>query len=210
MSIATELTRIQNAKSAIQTAITNKGVTVPDDTKLDEMAGLIDSIEAGGGGMPEEYISYQLTEDGIIKAVNVVGYAMVPDRLCYEKVTLTSATLSPDVIRIEEYAFAGCSSLARIELSDRLDSIKDRAFAGCLKLVLTEFPASVLFIGEAAFFNCKLLSAITFRGKPLYIGSTAFNNCTNLKTINVPWAEGEVAYAPWGATNATINYNYTG
>jgi hypothetical protein len=26
----------------------------------------------------------------------------------------------------------------------------------------------------------------------------------------VPWAEGAVANAPWGATNATINYNYTG
>ena len=34
--------------------------------------------------------------------------------------------------------------------------------------------------------------------------------CTNLTTINVPWAEGAVAGAPWGATNATINYNYTG
>ena len=38
----------------------------------------------------------------------------------------------------------------------------------------------------------------------------AFKNCTALTTINVPWSEGEVASAPWGATNATINYNYTG
>ena len=50
MSIQTELTRITNAKAAIKTAIEGKGVTVPNDTLLDGMASLIDSIEAGGGG----------------------------------------------------------------------------------------------------------------------------------------------------------------
>ena len=49
MSIQTELTRITNAKTAIKTAIEGKGVTVPDGTKLDGMAALIESIEAGGG-----------------------------------------------------------------------------------------------------------------------------------------------------------------
>lgn len=49
MSIQTELTRLTNAKAAIQTAIEGKGVTVPDGTLLDGMASLIESIEAGGG-----------------------------------------------------------------------------------------------------------------------------------------------------------------
>ena len=49
MSIQTELTRITNAKSAIKAAIEGKGVTVPDETLLDGMAALIESIEAGGG-----------------------------------------------------------------------------------------------------------------------------------------------------------------
>ena len=48
MSIQTELTRLTNAKAAIQTAIEGKGVTVPDGTMLDGMAALIESIEAGG------------------------------------------------------------------------------------------------------------------------------------------------------------------
>ena len=49
MSIQTELTRLTNAKAAIQTAIEGKGVTVPSGTLLDGMAALIDSIETGGG-----------------------------------------------------------------------------------------------------------------------------------------------------------------
>ena len=51
MSIQTELTRLTNAKAAIQAAIEGKGVTVPSDTLLDGMAALIESIEAGGSGM---------------------------------------------------------------------------------------------------------------------------------------------------------------
>ena len=49
MSVQTEITRIESAKTAIATAIEGKGVTVPDGTKLDGMAALIESIEAGGG-----------------------------------------------------------------------------------------------------------------------------------------------------------------
>lgn len=51
MSIQTDLTRIKNAKAAIKAAIEGKGVTVPDGTLLDGMASLIESIEAGGGGV---------------------------------------------------------------------------------------------------------------------------------------------------------------
>ena len=50
MSIQSEITRLETAKSDIATAITNKGVTVPSGTKLDGMAALIGSIESGGGG----------------------------------------------------------------------------------------------------------------------------------------------------------------
>ena len=51
MSIQTELTRITNAKASIVAAVEGKGVTVPDGTLLDGMAALIESIEAGGGGV---------------------------------------------------------------------------------------------------------------------------------------------------------------
>lgn len=49
MSIATEITRLQNAKSAIKTSIEGKGVTVPSSTTLDGYSTLISSIPTGGG-----------------------------------------------------------------------------------------------------------------------------------------------------------------
>lgn len=49
MSVQSEITRLANAKTALATAIEGKGVTVPEGTKLDGMAALVESIEAGGG-----------------------------------------------------------------------------------------------------------------------------------------------------------------
>ena len=58
MSIATEITRLQNAKASIKTSIENKGVTVPSATKLDGYSALIDAIPSGGGGSSlDDYMS---------------------------------------------------------------------------------------------------------------------------------------------------------
>ena len=87
--------------------------------------------------------------------------------------------------------------------------IRDYLFYNCMNLALTSLPAGITSIGDSAFSICINLTSITFEGTPTTIASNAFNYCTNLTTINVPWAEGAVANAPWGATYATINYNYT-
>ena len=48
MSIASEIERLQGAKSEIKTSIENKGVTVSSDAKLDDYSDYIDSIASGG------------------------------------------------------------------------------------------------------------------------------------------------------------------
>lgn len=55
MTIASEITRLQNAKANIEASIESKGVTVPDTAKLDEYYQYIDQITAWGGVI--EYIS---------------------------------------------------------------------------------------------------------------------------------------------------------
>ena len=66
MSIATEITRLNNAKASIKSAIENKGVTVPSSTKLDGYASLVSSIP---GIVPTGTIN--ITENG---EVNVTQY----------------------------------------------------------------------------------------------------------------------------------------
>uniref|UniRef100_A0AAU8AZN0 Tail protein n=1 Tax=Dulem virus 36 TaxID=3145754 RepID=A0AAU8AZN0_9CAUD len=47
MSVQTEINRIKNAVTAIQTAIEEKGVTVPVSATIDDLAALVESIQVG-------------------------------------------------------------------------------------------------------------------------------------------------------------------
>lgn len=100
------------------------------------------------------------------------------------------------------------------ELPPNLKAIHSEAFRQARNVFKgsdeVKIPASVETLGLLAFYQyTNGATTVTFEGTPKSIGNNAFQNC-GFTTINVPWAEGEVADAPWGATNATINYNYTG
>ena len=88
MSIQTELTRLTNAKAAIQTAIEGKGVTVPSGTLLDGMAALIESIEAGGGGNASVFGSITPASNGPITITHNFGDGYNTDKKVKGKTTI--------------------------------------------------------------------------------------------------------------------------
>ena len=49
MSIQAELDRIGSARDALAASIAAKGVSVPTDATIDDMAALVDAIQTGGG-----------------------------------------------------------------------------------------------------------------------------------------------------------------
>lgn len=123
---------------------------------------------------------------------------------------LKEITFLDKVTAIGKQAFYSCRGLKTITFSDTLDTIGKKAFYDC-RFIENDiiFPASLQRINSNAFYNCSKIKKVTFEGNNLKtLESDAFTRCNALETINVPWAEGEVANAPWGATNATINYNY--
>lgn len=74
-------------------------------------------------------------------------------------------------------------------------------------------PATITTVAAQAF-NSGLSQCadICFLGTPTSLPTNTFvgtNTIAAIQNIYVPWAEGEVANAPWGATNATIHYNTT-
>lgn len=123
--------------------------------------------------------------------------------------TVKSVSIPETTTTIAANAFNGCRELVSIELHDGLEKVMDYAFFNCVKMELDTIPQIVSSIGAYAFGNCTAITSITFKGTPATIVETAFYGDTNISVINVPWAEGAVAGAPWGATNATINYNVT-
>lgn len=100
-------------------------------------------------------------------------------------------------------------NITGVIIPDTVEKILSSAFAQCNSLTSVHFPIGLSTIGNMAFYQCGALAEVTFAGTPDSIGPRSFDECTNLRTINVPWAEGDVANAPWGASNATINYNHT-
>lgn len=77
-NIETKINRISAAKEAISAAIAGKGVTVPDGTLIDGMAALIESIEAGGGGVSG--ITYGIYIPSVTGSLNKIehGLGVVP------------------------------------------------------------------------------------------------------------------------------------
>lgn len=118
-------------------------------------------------------------------------------------------TIPNGTTEIGTSAFQNFRNLISVNLPTTLTTIGANAFYNCLNLVLSSLPPNISEIKGAAFYTCGSIRQLTFLGTPTSIESTVFNNCTNLTTIRVPWASGAVANSPWGATNASVIYNYT-
>ena len=122
---------------------------------------------------------------------------------------LTVSELPSGLTSIGSSGFDG-TDIAITSLPSGLTKINGTAFRECSEITTLTIHSGIQSIGQYAFYNCGNLTTVTFEGTPTSMQSSIFNYCTNLKTINVPWSSGAVKNAPWGATNATINYNYTG
>lgn len=123
--------------------------------------------------------------------------------------TNSVVTLPQGITEIGSYTFYRFDTLKSILLPSGLTRIASYGFFSCKNLTSISLPESIVALAGNAIYSCTNLSSITFQGTPSVINSGAFVQCGNLTTINVPWSEGEVSGAPWGATNATIHYNYT-
>lgn len=163
----------------------------------------------GGAGATEPYIEETYDADGNLIDAKMYGYTKIRDYLFYNCTKLGLTSLPEGITSIGDSAFVSCLNLALTSLPEGLMSIGESAFRKCTHLALTSLPEGLLVIGIRAFQGCTSLTSITFKGTPTTINSAAFNGCTNLTDIKVPWSEGVVSGAPWGATNATITYNYT-
>lgn len=134
----------------------------------------------------------------------------LPDYICNRFVTLEKVTLNPLVVTIPRDAFSYCYSLKEINLENITTfgmSCLNESFSLDKDIV---FNANLTSIAANAFARTRIKS-VKFQNSAdnlPTIANNAFNQCRALTEIYCPWSEGAVAYAPWGATNATIHYNY--
>ena len=103
--------------------------------------------------------------------------------------------------------FSYCQALNSVTMHEGLITIASFAFSKAAGIKHIKIPSTVMNVGNGAFDLCTGLGRVDFMGTPKFISASAFSDCTALKDIYVPWAQGEVTDAPWGATNAVIHYN---
>lgn len=198
---------------------------IEQDLLIFQIQTALNNKVSSGSTKPEQEKTVNIIKNGIVEIVPDDGYSMskvtvtvdVPSEGDTNNEFISMIERSQSSIVIPEgcttiggYAFYSHSTLTSVNLPDTVASIGYRSFYQCSTLAEINFPTALDVIGSQAFYNCKALTNLTFRSTPTSIASNAFGACTNLKTINVPWASDAVANAPWGATSATINYNYKG
>lgn len=126
----------------------------------------------------------------------------------FSNTAVTIERLPSSLRELGNGAFQNCTGVTISETPDKLRIIPNSAFSGCTGISELTLNAVVSDLYKNSFDGCTNLTKVTFKGIPTgQMNANAFSNCNNLKDIYVPWAEGTVANAPWGATNATIHYN---
>lgn len=195
--------------------------------KITEIPQKIEAIETGGNiNLQEKALT--ITSNGITTVtpdtsydalskvdvtVNVVGDGGSPTGPYIEYTSLNSSgrvfTAKFRGTIVPEHAFSYLAELTSVDMPDNVIAISDNGFYRCPKLSLTTFPSGMTSIGAYAFANCTGLETVKFTSTVSSIPNGVFSGCPKLSTIYVPWSQGQVANAPWGASNATIIYDYT-
>lgn len=223
-----------NLQTKALTITSNGTVSVTPDAPYDALkkVDVTVNVASGGGSPTDPYIEYtSLDSSGRVFTAKFRG-TIVPEHAFSYLAELTSVDMPDNVIAIGDNGFYRCPKLQLASLPPRITSLGDFAFSDCSKLGLTSLPSGITSIGDYAFrqgtgltsitlppalttigdyafANCSGLETVRFTSTVSSIPNGVFSGCTKLSTIYVPWSQGQVANAPWGASNATIVYDYT-
>lgn len=181
------------------------------EAKIAELNGKVETAKAAKADVLADFKS--VIDGTTVNPELPKGLTTIARYKFYYTEKLAMTKLPETISVIGQHAFEGCRKLALTELPAALTEMQDWCFGYCFNndncARELEMPAGLKRIGSGAFYMGAKLQRITFKGTPDIMATNIFTS-TNIAAINVPWAEGEVSGAPWGATTATINYNYTG
>lgn len=121
----------------------------------------------------------------------------------------TNLIIPDSVTNLGSGAFNGCAYMSSVTLGSGLTELPMNIFMYCNNITSLTIPANITTVGMWSIREMRGLTSLYFEGTPTTFANNAIYACPNLTDIYVPWAEGAVANAPWGATNATIHYNWT-
>ena len=127
------------------------------------------------------------TDKGVLYSIaekRLIAYPAASDAERYQVI--------PSTLSIEEGAFEQAAFLEELDaaMCEELTIIQARAFAGCTSLVKVQFHENMRTLGDYAFENCVSLRDYDMNYALVNIGKGTFKNCTSLKkmTLHQPLA----------------------
>ena len=188
MSISSELLTLQNTKTAIRTAINNKGGSVGASDTFASYATAIDNLPSGGSGNP------------LLTSIDVSDFSGTT----FNKVAsyITDVTIPSGVTSIGSQAFQYCSGLTSVTIPSGVTTIGQDSFSYCSGLTSVTIPDSVTLIDHRAFMDSHSPIKVVIGSGVTNIGQAAFQNITadgsiTIKATTPPNINGR--YDFWGS-----------
>ena len=150
-SIQTEINRIANAKTAIRTAINNKGGTVSDTALIDTYASAINNLSIGGGNFA--YAVVECDESFSSEMETMYGIS-VPVLINYSGLMLTFSNME---VRTN-HSFSKIDTFETINFED----YKSIDFTNTYKLTVSEYTPTP--DDDRLFINKSIIS--TYKNDP--------------------------------------------
>lgn len=137
----------------------------------------------------------------------------VPDGVTYLSMSLFTLCTSLETVNLPKNVtgvnagiFYKCSSLKTVSLPKGIKNISTNMFSYCSSLNKIDILDTVTSIDTSAFNSCTSLTSITIPSSVTSIDTSAFRSCNALASINIKKPQDSITGAPWGATNAIINW----
>jgi len=111
---------------------------------------------------------------------------------------VTHVRFHPNVIGVDNDAFAGFAQLREVTLNEGLREIEECAFYGCTSLQSINIPSTVVRIGRFAFSGCIELKTVVLNEGLTEIERGVFATCKSLQSITIP---SSVLENLWNALN---------
>lgn len=217
--MATPLTDAINAL----TTYANETTGASDTNLSDAVETLVDGYGQGGGYSIDDIASTEprgaitLTTPTVrahafaynpyITSVTTNGTTTIADSAFTYCTAMTTANLAGVTNISGANAMSFCSNLTTLLIPD-LVSVNNQCFRNCKLTGTLKLQSLTSGSGNNAFGQNTLLTKVYFfKTINISLQQNLFSGCTGITDIYVPWSNGDVSGAPWGATNATVHYD---
>lgn len=144
-----------------------------------------------------------------LRTVNIPSTVITIGKLAFYGTPLQHLTFTENatIDKIEELAFANCSSLQDVDFSNTiaLTNIGNGVFYNCKQLNNIIIPNTVTTMGYAVLQDCSKLKSVVFSEAMTIINDHMCSGCTALENVQMPTEPVSINYAAFNGTSSLKN-----